>query len=526
MGLVLAAGGSALAQGVEAHGMVPWGSRAEGAFALPSARLLEQGSWEVALSLAHEGEAVRAAVPLANARGGAQASQIAWISDRQLANLQLTASPLSRFELFAGLPVLLNQNVNAVSGVQTPVGSASSIGDAYATARFALLEPLALNQRGYQWTMQGGVGLPTGDETAAFGDETARFNAATTVTYESTRKWTATGHLGFHTGRSLAFADQLFGNRVVGGVAGAYRHDAFQFSLEAISTLAVTQALPQTTPSRVALEFLGGVRYFRELFFVDAAAGVAPLDAGGIPRWRVQAALGTRGFFAPKAAVAPDLDQDGVAGEADRCPTQPEDLDGFEDEDGCPDVDNDADGVIDGRDACPMIAEDLDGVADQDGCPEKDADADGVVDEKDGCPLAAEDFDGFEDEDGCPEAGAPDQNAVFRRQALREEAVFFETGKTALDSDALVTLKQIARLILRNPGVVVITGHADDQGTPERNDELSLERAKSVATKLAEAGIPADRLRPRGAGQREPIAGTIGLGRSINRSVTFDWAKE
>jgi len=42
----------------------------------------------------------------------------------------------------------------------------------------------------------------------------------------------------------------------------------------------------------------------------------------------------------------------------------------FEDADGVPDLDNDSDGIIDERDMCPNEAEDLDGFEDEDGCPD------------------------------------------------------------------------------------------------------------------------------------------------------------
>ena len=49
----------------------------------------------------------------------------------------------------------------------------------------------------------------------------------------------------------------------------------------------------------------------------------------------------------------------------DACPDQPEDRDGFEDSDGCPEPDNDGDGVLDGSDSCPEDAEDIDGFEDE-----------------------------------------------------------------------------------------------------------------------------------------------------------------
>jgi hypothetical protein len=51
-----------------------------------------------------------------------------------------------------------------------------------------------------------------------------------------------------------------------------------------------------------------------------------------------------------------DKDKDGVPDDVDMCPEIPEDKDGFEDNDGCPEIDNDDDGVLDVDDACPNVA--------------------------------------------------------------------------------------------------------------------------------------------------------------------------
>ena len=108
-----------------------------------------------------------------------------------------------------------------------------------------------------------------------------------------------------------------------------------------------------------------------------------------------------------------DNDADGFPDEADKCPDDAEDMDGFEDDDGCPDRDNDGDGIQDGFDSCPDEPEDMDGDRDEDGCPDNDRDRDGVPDDVDQCPDEMEDTDGFGDEDGCPEVdfdgdGIPD----------------------------------------------------------------------------------------------------------------------
>ena len=80
-------------------------------------------------------------------------------------------------------------------------------------------------------------------------------------------------------------------------------------------------------------------------------------------------------------------DGDGCADKVAHCPTQPEDVDGFEDDDCCPDPDNDKDGLADVQDRCPNIPEDKDGWNDEDGCPELDNDSDGIADQIDQLPA-------------------------------------------------------------------------------------------------------------------------------------------
>lgn len=109
------------------------------------------------------------------------------------------------------------------------------------------------------------------------------------------------------------------------------------------------------------------------------------------------------GFEDQDGCPEDDNDADGILDTVDRCPNEPEDRDNFQDQDGCPDRDNDNDRIPDGYDSCPNEPEDYDGDRDTDGCPDDDRDRDGVPDERDRCPTEPEDTDGFEDEDGCPD---------------------------------------------------------------------------------------------------------------------------
>jgi len=153
------------------------------------------------------------------------------------------------------------------------------------------------------------------------------------------------------------------------------------------------------------------------------------------PQVKVHGALIWSGYL-----MAQDKDKDGVIDELDQCPGEQEDKDGYQDGDGCPDLDNDKDGIPDAEDKCPSRPEDVDGFEDEDGCPEMDNDNDKIPDDRDQCPLEAEDKDGFDDGDGCPELdndkdGIPDDKDKCPNQ--REDLDNFqdEDGCPDLDND-------------------------------------------------------------------------------------------
>jgi hypothetical protein len=109
---------------------------------------------------------------------------------------------------------------------------------------------------------------------------------------------------------------------------------------------------------------------------VDENGELARVDQNGIgtpASWNgifSHVEIGGGMFIAFGGGVGPDRDRDGIGNRKDDCPDDPEDKDGFEDTDGCPDLDNDQDNVPDTRDDCPDDPEDIDGFEDADGCPE------------------------------------------------------------------------------------------------------------------------------------------------------------
>ncbi len=246
-----------------------------------------------------------------------------------------------------------------------------------------------------------------------------------------------------------------------------------------------------------------------------------------------------------------DNDLDTVLDADDKCPVEPEDKDGFQDEDGCPDDDNDADGIADTEDKCRDKAEDVDGFQDEDGCPDEDNDNDTIADKVDKCPGEAEDMDGFQDEDGCPEAdndndglldavdkcpneagleedeGCPPKETKAVREAGQIkilDLVYFETGKATIKQESFNLLNQVALILRSNPDItkVEVGGHTDDVGRDDKNLKLSQERADSVKAYLVTKGIDAGRLESVGYGELQPvIPGRNKAARAANRRVEF-----
>ncbi|MEZ4386485.1 MAG: hypothetical protein R3D98_02685 [Candidatus Krumholzibacteriia bacterium] len=136
----------------------------------------------------------------------------------------------------------------------------------------------------------------------------------------------------------------------------------------------------------------------------DYQVSLARDDAGGTDWYPASPDLAyTLGVSRQFGWGGRDRDHDGIADRRDLCPGEPEDRDGFQDDDGCPDLDNDQDGIPDRIDLAPDAAEDFDGYLDRDGVPDPDNDGDGIPDVVDQCPDEPEDLDGYKDTDGCPD---------------------------------------------------------------------------------------------------------------------------
>lgn len=283
--------------------------------------------------------------------------------------------------------------------------------------------------------------------------------------------------LDLHGGQELGFR---FGMRI--GLDRAW--DTSLLAELGISTSLHDFFSAATTP----LEVRAGIdHWFGDRWRLGAFVGTGFTTGVGAPDLRVGASLAF-GSQPRRPRIVPlpgDRDADGVADEADQCPDDPEDADGFEDEDGCPDPDNDRDGRPDVDDQCPSEPESDNGIADDDGCP--------------------------------------DLVRVEGTRITTFEPVHFRFGSDEIMPRSHAMLTEIARVMQASPGMrISVEGHTDDAGDEGVNQELSRRRAFSVRRFLVQHGVDGERLTAVGHGESRPLEpNRSGAARSRNRRVEF-----
>ncbi len=320
---------------------------------------------------------------------------------------------LNRFQLSAAIPVVLAQSgegARAVSG-----SGAAALGDtALRDIRVELSWAIVRRERvadasGIGLRLDLGAAIPFGDDKGFNGSGGPTFAPMVVVDWRS-RYLTATANLGARIRQTSTIADLAVGSVGVLGAGLAVRPiQRLGITAEYLTTVSlVTRDGFNTTFTQ---ELFAGVRYAtdeaRDIELI--AGGAAPLTTAPlVPAWRALVGVS----YAPRGY---DTDRDGIVDADDRCRTQAEDRDEFEDDDGCPDPDNDSDGVLDTSDRCRDEPEDVDNHEDNDGCPDPDNDNDGVFDSDDqcvdtpagdhpdadraGCPIPDTDSDGVLDPD-------------------------------------------------------------------------------------------------------------------------------
>ena len=112
---------------------------------------------------------------------------------------------------------------------------------------------------------------------------------------------------------------------------------------------------------------------------------------------------------------------------------------------------------------------------------------------------------------------------VLEGDLLEIGNVQFQQSSPIILEQSLSKLNKLARFLSENNELKIeISGHTSNEGDPEKNKTLSLERAKTVANYLIQKDINKARLTIKGYGSERPIAdnNTI-LGKKKNRRVEF-----
>ena len=466
-----------------------------------------------------------------------------------------------RVTLAAQLPILqlgfANADGRTIGQALGGSGEIAGIGDVSLAAAFGVLrqddgQPLSLS-------LTPRMTLPTGSRAQFVGAGSFVIGADMAIS----RRWSRLGltasvgyrfHAASHAVSTIYADDEL---RFGAGVS-VPATDEWQVAAELVGAVVLVPAGREALGDRyfgevhAPLEALASARYspLAHPWWVQLGAGPGLTKGFGTPDVRVFAAVGLR--MEPQKVVEPvvvvdpgppDRDGDGITDEHDICPNNPEDPDGFESEDGCPDPDNDHDGVYDYADLCPLEAEDEDGFASEDGCPDPDNDGDGIPDVLDGtrnpdgtmvfapgrkgfgdCMNMRESVNGVDDDDGCPDRALAHVDHE-KKEIVILEKVYFEVAKADIRPESLDLLDAVAALLVAHPSIhrVEVQGHTDVRGSASYNLRLSQGRVESVRAYLIRHGVGAGRLEATGYGESKPLIpdAEIDIDHAANRRVQF-----
>lgn len=291
------------------------------------------------------------------------------------------------------VPIVLDAN-----GVLA--GREAGLGDLAVDGRFTVVDP---GEIPVGVALQTRIEMPTSTLAGPLGDPTVGWSAGVAADVEPVDRLAFAGNLAYAGGPRTELG-QVTVNDYLEARGGMHLMLEEQYDVGVAGELAARGPLPVDGSAALSsVEWLGTVhgRIPDTWMAIRAGGGTALTQGFGAPDYRLLLGVG---WEPPRVT---DADGDGLVDRDDECPKEPEDLDGFEDGDGCPDVDDDGDGIVDEADRCRLSPEDIDQFQDDDGCPDTDNDGDGLTDAADACPIEAEDRDRFEDEDGCPEPEVP-----------------------------------------------------------------------------------------------------------------------
>jgi outer membrane protein OmpA-like peptidoglycan-associated protein len=392
-----------------------------------------------------------------------------------------------RFDVRLALPMVLHQSTDFQPQMGAEGLSSAGVGNPRVSARVQLARPAD-----FGLAFDFGVQIPTG-QANFIGDEgwlvdprlladwrRGPFSLGFDIGYRYRQNGTKIANLYVDDEMiwSAAGQYQVLPDKLSIGIAGYGRAGLKTPALDLVDQMNIVSKLG---PEEYPAEILGSGRYFvTPTIAVDLGVGTGLTQGYGAAPYRVLA--GVRLIDQKAAPIGGvrrrggDSDRDGVGNADDECPGEKEDQDGFQDTDGCPEIDNDDDGRLDAMDRCPLAAEDTDGFEDTDGCPDYDNDGDGVSDDDDRCPMEPEDLDGFQDDDGCPDLDRDQDGVSDDADRCPDEAgETANAGCPVVDTDG-DGLSEDVDGCANDPET--LNGVQDEDGCPDATFEVAFDKAR------------------------------------------------
>lgn len=467
---------------------------------------------------------------------GDEKTELANILAHQVtANVLASWSPVDWFAIGIDVPVVLFQSGDGFTGGSEP--SVASMGDIRLYPRFRLLHTDVVSL-----ALTATLSAPTGHLVDDYtGRSTVGFYPGILLSARA-----GVFDLAFDLAATVTGDDSIGDAELSHSLQGrlGMRVRAVEGLLDVIGEIGTSMQIkdPFAAINESPAEALGALRFHVGKGVDLTAGGGAGITGGaGAPDLRVFAGFLVTSPPEPEPVPVPegpkDSDGDGLLDPDDQCPWDPEDKDGFQDTDGCPDPDNDGDRILDpwveltgelakyetigrGSDQCPMVPEDWDGHEDEDGCPDPDNDLDTFCDPWvaaqgkladlkdichgiDQCPDEPETVNGLADDDGCPDSRVRLEEG---RIAILE-VVHFYFNEARIKEESYPLLDDVTTVLREHPELklVQVQGHTDERGSKSHNLKLSKARAKAVRDYLIAHGIDGARLTSDGFGASRPI---------------------
>lgn len=424
-------------------------------------RVLPNMHWSVSATLGFSNTLLRVVPTLDTDKG------VDVVGTRLSAYLDAAIGFRDRFEINVSLPFAVAQasESGTAAGIMLNSAGLGAVGDARVGGSVLLVG----RKRGPQLGLAATLAIPIGSENDFTGDGGVGGEVLATAGFPQPR-YTILANAGvrFRPGADYVSSDQ--GSELIGraGVLVPMLNQRLVSSLEFDVMARATGPDAWDALGSPILALLGARYHFPSGFRVGAGIGAGLTESPGSPAVR---ALLTVGYSPEPEPIKHQPPR----------PPPPE-----------PPLDSDGDRIIDQLDKCPFEPEDYNGFQDDDGCP-----------------------------DGPPDPDAP--LTLEQVVTLPSPIEFkFDTAIMLPGADryllqVLEILKQHPEVVR-----LEIQGHTSSEGGYDYNMRLSNDRAKAVYTWLTDRGVDGQRLVPRGYGLTLPlVANDSEPNRQRNRRVQF-----